>query len=418
MSKRRRAGRRSPLHTSARGLAVARAGLTVPIGYLTVLTASAWVASARRRPAATASDTRFAILVPAHNEEAVIADTLTALARLDYPADRYAVHVVADHCTDATVRLVRAAGIDVRENSSGSRGKGPALQWILGEVLDEADLVGHRVDAVVIVDADTVVDPGFLRAVAQRLERGATVVQGQYRVRDAGASTATALRSAALSLRHHLRPLGRTALGGSCGLYGNGMAFATDVLRSRSWSDHLTEDIELQNDLLLNGVLVAYAPDAIVEAAMPTTLEGARTQNERWERGRLELARRFVPRLITLARRDPRRRVAAIDEVLDHAVPPLSVLAAATGGVAVASSAVAVLRRSKRKGRGWGLVGALAFHVASGLVLSKAPFAVYRSLLHAPVLIVWKVRLWARMLVRPGAEGWARTEREPGAGAP
>jgi hypothetical protein len=56
---------------------------------------------------------------------------------------------------------------------------------------------------------------------------------------------------------------------------------------------------------------------------------------------------------------------------------------------------------------------ALVVHVLSGLVLAEAPAAVYRSLLRAPGLVLWKVRLWARMVVRPGAEGWARTAREP-----
>ena len=54
----------------------------------------------------------------------------------------------------------------------------------------------------------------------------------------------------------------------------------------------------------------------------------------------------------------------------------------------------------------------------SGLVLAKAPASVYRSLLHAPAMVVWKVRLWARMLVRPGAEGWARTARAADRTAP
>jgi hypothetical protein len=255
------------------------------------------------------------------------------------------------------------------------------------------------------------VHPGFLGAVAARMEAGAQVVQGQYRVRDAADTPATALRSAALALRHHLRPLGRNALGASSGLYGNGMAFATDVLLSRTWSDHLTEDIELQNQLLLDGVLVAYAPEAVVEAAMPTTLEGARTQNERWERGRLELARRFVPQLARTAARDPQRRVPAVDAVLDHLVPPLSVLVAGTGAVVGASSVVGVLRRT-RATRGWWLVLALVVHVLSGLVLAKAPIQVYRSLLRAPALVAWKLRLWVRMVARPGAEGWTRTERE------
>ena len=341
MPGRRRVRRPGPLFVVAAALGASRVVLAVPVGYLTVLTASAWVATARREHRAPGAATRFAILIPAHDEEAVIGDTLAALAALDYPPDLRSVHVVADHCSDRTVELVAAAGVDVRENSSGSRGKGPALQWLLDAVLGDADAAGRPIDAVVIVDADTVVAPGFLGAVAAQLEDGASVVQGQYRVRDPGASAATALRSAALALRHHLRPLGRTAIGGSCGLFGNGMAFRTEVLRARAWTDHLTEDIELQNELLLDGVLVAYAPDAVVEAAMPTTLEGARTQNERWERGRIELARRFVPRLVGLARRDASRRVAAVDEVLDHLVPPMSVLVAATGATAVASTALA-----------------------------------------------------------------------------
>ncbi len=396
-------------------LAVARAGLAVPVGYLTVLTASAWVATARRSTPSPGRATRFAVLIPAHDEEDVIGDTLAALAAVEYPQDLYAVHVVADHCTDRTVELVRAAGVDVRENTSGRRGKGPALQFLLDGLLTEADRDGRSVQAVVIVDADTVVAPDFLGAAAAQLDAGALVVQGQYRVRDPGASTATALRSAALALRHHLRPLGRTALGGSCGLFGNGMVFATDVLWNRGWSDHLTEDIELQNELLLDGVLVGYAPDAVVEAAMPTTLEGARTQNERWERGRIELARRYVPRLLALARRDPSRRVAAVDEVLDHLVPPLSVLVTATGATAVASTTASILFGGRRT-RGWGLIGALVVHVASGLVLAKAPAAVYRALLHAPAMVLWKLRLWGRMLMRPGREGWARTARERNSG--
>jgi cellulose synthase/poly-beta-1,6-N-acetylglucosamine synthase-like glycosyltransferase len=390
---------------------VARAVLAVPIGYLGLLTVAAWLSSARRRPAANETRVRFAILVPAHDEEEVIGAALAGLAALAYPADRFTVHVVADHCTDATVLLAKEAGVDVRERSSGDRGKGPALQWALGQLLAEADAGGRAFDAVVIIDADTVVDTQFLTAAAARFVAGDTVVQGQYRVRDPGQSTATALRAAALSVRHHLRPLGRTTLGGSCGLFGNGMVFATDLLRTREWTDHLTEDIELQNELLLDGVRVAYEPAAVVEALMPTTLDAARTQNERWERGRIELARRFVPPLSALAIRDRSRRVMAADAVLDHLVPPLSVLAAATTATAVAGTTAAWLRGSRRPARGWGLVGVLAVHVASGLVLAKAPMAVYRSLLHAPAMVAWKVRLWCRMLLRPGAEGWARTTR-------
>ena len=187
------------------------------------------------------------------------------------------------------------------------------------------------------------------------------------------------------------------------------------MLLQREWSDHLTEDIELQMELLLDGMLVAYAPDAVVEAEMPDTLEGARTQNERWERGRIDLARRYVPQLVRLGgRSDRRRRVAAIDGVLDHLVPPLSVLVAATGGVGgrrngrLAAAPAAAWPQS-----GWALVGALVVHVVSGLVLAKAPCVrVPIAPARARRWSWWKVQLWLRMLVRPGAEGWARTARD------
>ena len=401
----------------AAALAAGRAVLALLIGYLTVLTGAAWFATARdllaprrRRPDPTA-EARYAFVVPAHDEEHVIASTLDALRRLDWPVDRYEVHVVADHCTDRTVELAKAAGAVVHEHIEHPRGKGPALQWALSRVLDP-EVSGAAPHAVVIVDADTVVDSAFLRAIDAAFADGALVVQGQYRVRDPGSSPAAGLRAAALALRHHLRPLGRTTLGASCGLYGNGMAFRSEILRRREWSGHLTEDLELQMELLLDGVLVAYAPRAIVEAEMPSGLEAARTQNERWERGRIDLARRYVPALVDMAKREPGRRAAAVDGVLDHLVPPLSVLAAATGGVAVAGSAVALLRRRGLRRSGWTLLGALGWHVGSGLVLARAPWSVYRSLLGAPAMVWWKVRLWSRMLRHPGAEGWARTARE------
>jgi cellulose synthase/poly-beta-1,6-N-acetylglucosamine synthase-like glycosyltransferase len=399
---------RRVMRVPAAMLVGARLALAVPVGYLAVLTGAAWLAAAtkRRAPSPPAKrTTRFAVLVPAHNEEPVIGSTLEALAALDYPVENYRVHVIADHCIDRTVEISRAAGAEVHEHAGERRGKGPALAWVirtlLGAPADEAP------DVVVVVDADTVVDKGFLQEIERVVRAGAAAVQGQYRVRDPDTSAAAGLRAAALAARHHLRPLGRTAIGASCGLYGNGMAFTSSVLRGREWSGHLTEDIEFQMELLLDGIRVAYAPAAVVEAEMPSTLEDAVTQNERWERGRIELARRYIPRLAraTLTR-STGNRVATADAILDHLVPPLSVLGTAVGAVSIASAAV-----SGRAGRRAGLVlcAALGAHVTSALVLAGAPASVYRSLVHAPGMVLWKVRLWVRMLAGPGEGGWVRT---------
>jgi hypothetical protein len=356
---------------------------------------------------------RFVILVPAHNEERLIADALDSLQALDYPSDLVSVHVAADNCTDATADIVRSRGVEVHErHAPDDGGKGPALQWLLQRLRARSEV--H--DAVVIIDADTTVSPNFLRVMDAKLNEGAQIVQSFYAVRDAETSAATAFRSAALAARHYLRPLARDYIGASVGLYGNGMVFGSQLMQSRAWSNHLTEDIEFQLECLLDGIPVRFAPDAMVTAEMPVTLDAARTQHERWERGRLDMLQRFAP---SLARRSVTGggagRAAYADAVLDQLVPPFSLLVAGSAGLAAAALAQAALRPSASSLRRVVVSGALllveAGYVVSALRMTGAPPAVYRSLLSAPRAVLWKVGLWSRVLTRRDDVMWVRTAR-------
>ena len=406
------------LHSPPVLLALLSAPTAVVNGYLAGLTA---VAADRARadrhttPASDAPPRRLAVLVPAHDEERIIGETIDSMLAQDYPSSSFAVHVVADNCTDRTADVAREHGAVVHERIDPvAPGKGPALGWLLERVLEEAE----PPDGVVIVDADTSMGARFLAEANAALSGQGSAWQGYYSVREPELSSATALRYAALVLRHYVRPLGRTALGASCGLFGNGMVFRTELLQSRRFSAHLTEDVEFQLELLLEGELVGFLPEATVEAEMPTSLAASRTQNERWELGRLQLARRFVPELARHAiRGGPAGRAAYVDATLDQLTPPLSILAATTGGLSVASTMLGVATgwRWGRTGAvlAWLSAGALAYHVVGGLRLARAPGAVYRALLQAPRLVAWKVGLWLRMLVRPGTVEWRRTERNP-----
>src|SRR5262249_11776939 len=153
------------------------AGLVASGAYLAVLTGAAWWADRNRltrRPPVVAPVTRFAVLIPAHDEERLIGRTLDALAAADYPTERLAVHVVADNCTDRTAAIGRQHGVEVHERvAPDDGGKGPALRWLLQRLRDRGD----GFDAVVIVDADTTVSPGFFRAMDTELGAGAEAVQ-------------------------------------------------------------------------------------------------------------------------------------------------------------------------------------------------------------------------------------------------
>jgi cellulose synthase/poly-beta-1,6-N-acetylglucosamine synthase-like glycosyltransferase len=380
--------------------------------YLGVLTLAAKSRNGRRQPPVVAPSKRFVLLVPAHDEELVIGLALEAFRALEYPADLFSVHVVADNCTDRTAEIVRNSGFHAHERDDRDNpGKGPALNWLLDSLI----AAGKQFDVVVIVDADTTVHPQFLRRMNDAFCGGAVAAQGFYGVRDAGASATAGVRYAALACRHHLRPLGRTALGGSCGLYGNGMAFDVALMRGRRWSGHLIEDAEFQMELLLDGHLVAYVPEARIEAEMPDSTTAATSQNERWELGRLQLAQRFVPTLFrrSIAPRDP-LRIAYLDAAIDHLVPPLSVLVAANAASTATSIAgIALGSRRSRLAAIANIVSAatIAIHVVTGLRSVKAPASVYRSLLDAPRLIWWKLRLWLRVVSHPDDVGWTRTSR-------
>jgi 1,2-diacylglycerol 3-beta-glucosyltransferase len=396
-------------------LTAGTAALGALTGYLGVLT----VAAVYKRPyrstgAPPGSSGRcFVILVPAHNEEAGIGRTMDSFRLLDYPRDQFQVHVVADNCSDGTAEVVRRCGFTAHvRTDTASPGKGPALNWLF----DRLQAEGTPFDTVVIVDADTTLRADFLRQMAAALDGGARAAQAYYAVHDPGGSTAAALRSAALACRHNLRPLGRSAIGASCGLYGNGMAFDKEVMKGRRWSGHLTEDMEFQMDLLLDGQRVAYVPGAVLEAEMPHNLSSATSQNERWELGRQQMARRYIP---TLARRlfsgHRELRVAHADAILDHLVPPLSVLIAANTlcSVGAATMTMARGRRIDRLNLLSSAVSAtvIVLHVTAGLRSVAAPRSTYRALLHAPRMVAWKLRLWLRVLARPNAVKWTRTTR-------
>lgn len=356
-------------------------------------------------------------MVPAHDEETVIGEALAAFDRLDYPADLFDVHVVADNCTDRTADLVEAGGWHAHRRDDPARpGKGPALNWLFDRVVD-----GTAADAVVVVDADASLDPGFLLAMDRAWRTGIRAAQGYYSVRDADHSAAASFRFAALACRHRLRPLGRVGLGGSSGLYGSGMVFEPNLLADHRWSGHLVEDAELQNELLLAGVIVDFVPDAVLFAEIPDTNDAARSQNERWERGRIELAIRFVPRLLRELPRARGRRVACVDAVLDHLTPPISVLVVA-GGVGSVIGGLTAATGARSAGRiatavHLASIGVVVAHTVAGLLSAGADRRHLRALSTAPVHIAWKARLWASMLLTRREVAWVRTRRNDETGA-
>jgi 1,2-diacylglycerol 3-beta-glucosyltransferase len=389
----------------AADVACAIAGVPVlaASGYLGVLTLLS------RRIASPTPDmqTRFDIVVPAHNEAVNIEGTIRSLQAIEYPADRFRILVIADNCSDGTADLARAAGARVIERTNVvERGKGYAL------ALGYETALGEKfADAVVVVDADTHVSKTLLSAFSARFVAGADAVQAEYGVRNGSESWRTRLMVIALTLFHTVRSLARERLQVSCGLRGNGMGFSASVLRRvppRAFS--IVEDVEYGIALARAGVRVEYVHEAVVDGEMPSSAEASQTQRERWEGGRLALIREHVPTLMAASRTAANRWVP-LDLAADLLVPPLTSLVFIVGlGFVISTGLLLWGAVSVTAVLPWAIsVATLALYVIRGMVLSGVGLSGVFDLMWAPVYAVWKVTLLFRKRQRNGE--WVRTAR-------
>ncbi|MBN1178451.1 MAG: glycosyltransferase [Anaerolineae bacterium] len=390
-------------------LGVFLAAISLGLGYLYILVLASLLRPPSPRPAGAAHS--FAVAIPAHDEEAVIGATVDGLLALDYPRDRFDVYVVSDNSTDQTAQVARAHGAVCWERLDETRrSKGYALAWLFERI--DAEGCGH--DALVVFDADSAVDRGFLRAMDGELARGARVLQGRHVIANPDANWYTAAMTTSFAL-DNLRNQGRSNLGLSAKLMGDGMCFARDVLERLPWTaTGLTEDAEYQARLLLEGIRVRFVPGAVSRGEMPTSLAVARTQWSRWMRGRSDVSRRLAGRLLRSGLR--RGNLAQLDGAVEQVLPSLSTFFTVWGAVALAAGLLDLALAGFSAPWGWllGLGAALGLYPVLGLVLSRAPGRVFLYLALAPAYALWRsaLRLWVRF--SRGSQEWVRTARSGG----
>jgi exopolysaccharide biosynthesis WecB/TagA/CpsF family protein len=357
-----------------------------------------------------ADPSRLAVLVPAHNEAELVGRCVRSLLGQSYPRLSYRVIVVADNCSDQTARVAKAAGAEVmvRDEPEG-RGKGQALRWAMDRMLAGPE----QLDAVVVVDADSVAHPDLLWELEAERAEGAEVVQADYLVAEDDRSSQAQLIGLAFLLFHRVRFGARKVLGLPANLAGNGMLFRREVLERQPWSAVTgAEDLEYSIHLRLAGVRPVFAPAAHVYGPMPSGRVAAERQRLRWEGGRYLMVRRWFVRLLAEAWR--RRDWGLLDAAVDLAVPPAGLLfvilvsGLAMGVALAAAGLVAVVAVAP-----WIFaIAALFAFVAVGLRVAGAPASSYLILLRlAPAYVLRKLSLYVKILRGEGAGAWVRSQR-------
>ena len=348
------------------------------------------------------------LLLPAHNEAAVIEATLQRLGKLQYPAHLLRTIVIADNCTDDTAERAARAGSEVWVRSDPLQpGKGAALRWSIGRLGRSASD-----QAVAVLDADTVASTTWLLRADNYLRAGARAVQSFYGIDDDTGGWRVQLMTVAFLLFHHIRSAGRSVLGWSAGLKGNGMVLRRDLLDDVPWTGlTITEDLEYASQLAARGVPVAYDGGSKVLGLAGTTRAGVRSQRLRWEGGRFRVLRDLGPLL--LRRTVAGRSLIALDGAMEVFVLPLGLLTLVAVGLLLVSGAAAAAGITS----GWwpvafGLAVALiGLHVLAGMWVGRAPTRLYTAVAFAPVYLVWKIVVYLWLVLGVERNRWIRTDR-------
>lgn len=376
--------------------------LTVPGTLLLALLTAAACLPARRSPPQVRSLQRVAVVIPAHNEEALIQRTLRSLKA---DADRrIQLHVIADNCSDRTAALARAEGVTVLERvDSERRGKGWALDYAF------AHLMPQGFDAFLIVDADSEVEPGFFDALIERLESGADAVQAAYLPTGSATDTKARLIRIARQAWNVLRLRGRERLGLSVGILGNGFGLTRETLQAVPYiSRSIVEDLEYHILLVSAGRRVQFAASAMVRGEMPTEGKALDTQRARWEGGRFRV---LADHGRALAGRALRGDMKSAELLGDLTLLPLAyhvgllVLGLGLALVASAASLQTLVAIS---------LGVLVWHVLIAVVIGDGGWRDLVALLSVPIYILLKIsRLGAVLKTARSGANWIRTARDP-----
>jgi 1,2-diacylglycerol 3-beta-glucosyltransferase len=353
---------------------------------------------------------KFAIIIPAHNEEKVIEGTLRSARQISYPNDLFDIVVVADNCTDQTAKIALANGAIVFERfDTTKRGKGYALNWIIPQVLNRLP----KYDACVFVDADSTIKPNFLDEMNASLHEGKRIIQSSDLVLDNSNSWRVQLMLIAFALQNYVRPLGKSRLGFSTPLKGNGMCFASEVLRTMKWDEgSLGEDLDMGLELIRQGEKIHFNPDAVVYAIMPTHAASAATQRVRWEGGRFASMKHRVPAVLRDAWR--RKSLYILEAAIDAAYPPLAIMLIASATFALVNWLMLKFGFMASPILLWSwasVIVMLVLHCVLGMVLAKVHPRNLLAFLYVPRFLIWKVGVYFSMILGRAGKGWVRTER-------
>lgn len=237
------------------------------------------------------------IQLPVFNEMYVVERLIDNIMLLDYPIDKFEVHVL-DDSTDQTVEISRKKVEEYKE-------KGFNI-----ELLTRTNRQGYKAGAlkegmksakgefIAIFDADFLPRKDFLRkTIPHFLDPKIGVVQTRWEHINQGYSLLTELQAFQLNVHFTVEQYGRDH--GNLMLQFNGTAGLwrkQTIEEAGGWeADTLTEDLDLSYRAQLKGWKILFLENITAPAELPAEMNGLKSQQHRWMKGGAETAKKMLP---------------------------------------------------------------------------------------------------------------------------
>lgn len=242
---------------------------------------------------------KFAILISARNESAVIGELLQSINDQKYPKELLDVFVVADNCTDNTAEIARSYGATVYERFNHQLiGKGYALDYAFSKIEETIGLEAY--EGYMVFDADNVLENNYVYEMNRTFDQGYRILTSYRNSKNYGSNWISA--GYALWFLRESKYLNgaRMRCNLSCTISGTGFLVSSDIIkRNGGWKHHLlTEDIEFSMDSVLHNEKIGYCENAVLYDEQPVSFQTSWKQRMRWAKGFYQVTANYGGQLL------------------------------------------------------------------------------------------------------------------------
>ena len=222
------------------------------------------------------------VMIPAHNEESVISNTVHNILNMDY--ENFDIIVIDDRSTDNTASVIK----DLENKYDKVTALVRPTDTFPGKsaVLNDAFKIAKG-EAILVFDADATVEPDFLSKLIPYLEpKDVGAVQARKVIRNKNVNLLTRCQNNEYTMDTHFQA-GRDSIKGAVELRGNGELIKRQAIEDiGGWNNYtLVDDLDMSTRLHVKGWDIRFCPDAVVYEEGIIYLRPLYRQRRRWLEG-------------------------------------------------------------------------------------------------------------------------------------